>query len=312
MSPTKGVRGADEIAAPAALMTFPPLAYLLNCTLSVLNLLRECPVISAREAVLQEIRVVLVDCCRFLVGLAGDVQARGAKYLSSPGALANALSKEKARLTGSEVSPSGGVSEGEGSVAGQGGGTKGERSMDKLYGAALAKELIPHLLVCFELIYSGSAGGGGSNANSAGSKSGRLGTASPSGKSLLGAENGDTDTMSSTAKQTAGGFKVKKLADARALMSAEAYAVLSTCWVMLQEGRLLAPDAKKEEPKASLPSVLAAAPIDLLVSTAPSAATHGSAGHGAAASVEVEASSSPAAPGEAVAATAAAASAGVK
>ena len=37
--------GHDDVPAPASLLAFPPLAYLLNSFLSVFNLLRECPIV---------------------------------------------------------------------------------------------------------------------------------------------------------------------------------------------------------------------------------------------------------------------------
>ena len=118
----------DDVPAPAAVMAYPPLAYFLNSILSGLNFLRECPMLSAKEAILAELVGVLLDSCVFFVELSSDISVRGAKYLPQESTgRAGAVGAEKA-----------------GAVL----------SMDAQYASVLAQELIPHILVCFEHIYN--------------------------------------------------------------------------------------------------------------------------------------------------------------
>lgn len=118
----------DDVPAPTAVMAYPPLAYFLNSILSGLNFLRECPMLSAKEALLSELVAVLLDSCVFFVELSSDIRVRGAKYLPQEAA-------GRAVATGIEKA---------GAVL----------SMDVQYASVLAQELIPHILVCFEHIYN--------------------------------------------------------------------------------------------------------------------------------------------------------------
>lgn len=118
----------DDVPAPTAVMAYPPLAYFLNSILSGLNFLRECPMLSAKEALLSELVAVLLDSCVFFVELSSDIRVRGAKYLPQEAtgrAVATGIEKAGAVL-----------------------------SMDAQYASVLAQELIPHILVCFEHIYN--------------------------------------------------------------------------------------------------------------------------------------------------------------
>jgi hypothetical protein len=118
----------DDVPAPAAVMAYPPLAYFLNSILSGLNFLRECPMLSAKEALLAELVGVLLDSCVFFVELSSDISVRGAKYLPQEAA-------GRGAATGTEKAST-------------------ALSMDAQYAAVLAQELIPHILVCFEHIYN--------------------------------------------------------------------------------------------------------------------------------------------------------------
>ena len=118
----------DDVPAPTAVMAYPPLAYFLNSILSGLNFLRECPMLSAKEALLSELVAVLLDSCVFFVELSSDIRVRGAKYLPQE-------ATGRAVATGVEKA---------GTVL----------SMDAQYASVLAQELIPHILVCFEHIYN--------------------------------------------------------------------------------------------------------------------------------------------------------------
>lgn len=118
----------DDVPAPTAVMAYPPLAYFLNSILSGLNFLRECPMLSAKEALLSELVAVLLDSCVFFVELSSDIRVRGAKYLPQ---------EATGRAVATGVEKAGAI-----------------LSMDAQYASVLAQELIPHILVCFEHIYN--------------------------------------------------------------------------------------------------------------------------------------------------------------
>jgi hypothetical protein len=126
---------SDEVAAPSALMTFPPLAYLLNAILSSLNFLRECPMSVAEGAVLAELSSVLEDVCTYIHSIGADLQRRGRKYFGA--------SADGGKKNGGESSAEGAAGE----------------CIDQLYGDALAKELIPHAIYCLEKIYGSKPAG---------------------------------------------------------------------------------------------------------------------------------------------------------
>jgi hypothetical protein len=115
----------DDVPAPPAVMAYPPLAYFLNSILSGLNFLRECPMLSAKDALLAGLIAVLLDSCSFFVGLSSDIGARGMKYLPHGGQARGSSGNEKSA----------------------------NLSMDKQYASMLAQELLPHVLVCFEHIF---------------------------------------------------------------------------------------------------------------------------------------------------------------
>jgi hypothetical protein len=129
---SKATRGGERgTAPPAALMAFPPLAYLLNTLLTGLNFLKDTPLVAVQEKVLGHLEVVLKDVCHFLVSVSDDVRAKGKKYFSSSADLVRAA------------------------------GTLYPSCMDRVYATVISDELVMHSLRCFQMIYFGEGGAEG-------------------------------------------------------------------------------------------------------------------------------------------------------
>ena len=191
-------RTNDDVVAPAAAMTYPPLAYLLNALLTGLNFLRECPLLSAKEALHSELASVMRDCCSFLVGIAGDLRMRGNKYLPQSNVAAVKNKGKGADDTSSTASPA-----------------TSSLPMDKQYALVYVQEVIPHVLVCFEHVYTTDPATATTTAMSS-----RLGGARKQASASVG-------------------LKVESLIAAKDSLTAESYAALSVCWTMLRKAELL-------------------------------------------------------------------------
>ena len=113
-------------------MHFPPIAYLLNCILTHLNYLRECPLVTCEQPALDVVFAVLQDICTYLVSKATEIRTLGEKYL-------NVTSSGDRKKSSKEAS-----------------GEVKLESMEKRYAQALVQELLPHVLLCFDTIYNGN------------------------------------------------------------------------------------------------------------------------------------------------------------
>jgi hypothetical protein len=134
------VSGSDTLTASSThpspsssgLMSYPPLAYLLNSFLIGVNFLRECPLLSLRDQLLALFEQVFRDLCNFLVLSGDDIKMKGKKFiLDSPPAKDRHGSKSSTQNTVSY-----------------------EENMDKVYASKIMDEVIPHCLDCFKLIFS--------------------------------------------------------------------------------------------------------------------------------------------------------------
>jgi len=112
-------------------MRFPPIAYLLNSLLTHMNYIRECPLVTTEQPALQLLVSVFRNICAFLVQKAAEVRNVGDKYLGGTRG-----KKVPAKSTADD---------------------KTADHMDALYAQALAQELLPHLLLCFESIFNVNA-----------------------------------------------------------------------------------------------------------------------------------------------------------
>ena len=208
-------RANDDVPAPSAVMAYPPLAYFLNSILNGLNFLRECPMLSAKDALLGELISVLIDSCSFFVGLSSDVCVRGAKYLPQGGV------QNKNTRRGSET-----VNE-NGNGNGNGNGEKekniGLLPMDKQYAIMLAEELLPHVLLCFEHIFVCQLPN----------------TVTQSSTKSLSLKNIQPIEIGSKGRGKNVSLKVLTLSSARGSMSPVSYTALSTCWNMFRTADLI-------------------------------------------------------------------------
>eukprot|EP01034_Spumella_vulgaris_P021669 gene21669-27710_t len=136
---TAPVMTADnELSTPDSLMRFPPLAYLANSVVTTLNFLRECPLVTVKSCVLQEILNLSNELSVFIASKSTEICKAGTKYLSEDQSK-GAGGKSKVSSASSNLS----------AVAAP--------TMSVLYGQAVALDLFPHLLLCLEAIYSPSA-----------------------------------------------------------------------------------------------------------------------------------------------------------
>lgn len=208
--------GLDEVSSPTELMSYPPLAYLLNSVLGVFNFLRECPLTTAREALLGELSVVLQDCCKFLLSAATEVKARGVKYLSKSTSLASAFGGDRTKA-------SSGPSSATTPVPAPAPGGAGDRSLDRMYARAVCFELIPHILACFEHVYPP--------------------TSSLTAPTAPAGTTGSTGTSTAAPRARPTGLTITRLADARGRLGADVYTVLEKCCDILEQGGMLVPTA---------------------------------------------------------------------
>lgn len=130
----------DTSLAPSHLLIFPPLAYLLNSLLSTFNFLRECPIMSAREALLMEFELVMTDLLQYFANISLDLKSRGSRYLLTK------AGREK-QVVGNKDPGNFPLKQGLPSV-----------TMDKLYATALAQDFLPHILFCFEQVFPSKKG----------------------------------------------------------------------------------------------------------------------------------------------------------
>jgi hypothetical protein len=208
---TRPMKSAEDQAAPAVIMSFPPLAYLLNAVLCVLNQLRECPLMLAREACLQQIARMLEGVCQHLVFNSDDLRTRCTKYqeqilsdsrsrrqkkgldtvtVTPITGIPNALSTDEDTITPSRpveqppISPFG----------------------DIHYAKCIAQDVVPHVLYCFDCVFP-------------------------------------QPTVTSASKRSAPslsqGYHVDKLSDRPDILSSDTHQVLASCWQILSKGRLL-------------------------------------------------------------------------
>jgi hypothetical protein len=104
----------DEIPAPAALLTCPPLAYLLNAIIAGLNIVRDCPLPTLKSYLVKELDSLNQSIVVYLVKQSKYLAAKNAKYLVKSSA---------------------------------------NKSLDTLYASSYALHFLPHVLLCLETLY---------------------------------------------------------------------------------------------------------------------------------------------------------------
>lgn len=218
---------SGELAAPELLMHFPPLAYLLNSLLTHMNYLRECPLVTTEQPALAAVLQLFQDICAHLVEKRVEVRKLGEKYLSNP------LQAGKAkRETG-------------------GGDSVG---MDRLYARAIALELLPHVLICFETVYSPGGARLESKLRAVRARDVRRHSSTNTTLSVGGGAGNGANSLNCL---------VSNLYDARDLFEGGCIAQLEQVWSALVRGGLLTEEVLVTTAPAppAVPSVSVAAPV---------------------------------------------------
>ena len=183
-----------EIPTPHGLSAFPPLAFLTNALLSCLNLLRECPLISARGLVSDKLKNTLVHVCTLLVSCSSHIREKGILYL---------------RPTTGSVADKHSV---------------GKDHLDRMYACALAQDVLPHCLICFDSVYDET-----SYTSSADERP----PASVDAQTPIKAAVANTGTKAAT-------LHVERVMDAQSFLSKESFKILLACWTILTDSALIA------------------------------------------------------------------------
>lgn len=132
-----------EIPYPQILLKFPPLSFLLNAIISLLNFLRECPLCSLHESSLDMLFSVFMTVGRHIVDNFADIRMRGSKYFGD-GFMTNLGVRIESKLYGL------------GSHQGKSNPTSNVvvDKYDQLLVEAFLFDLVPHVVLCHEGIFA--------------------------------------------------------------------------------------------------------------------------------------------------------------
>jgi hypothetical protein len=213
----------DELAAPLVLMRYPPLAYLLNCLLSSLNYIRECPLVTVKEEVGAALQAAFEELSAYLVDRSTDVRELGSKYFG------DGYMRQTLNLFGAKGGDAGG------SASSQG---VSEEKMDKEYAMAMAHELFPHLLICLETIFNPNL-----TNFMAKIKKFKMQMAHARGSA-------NSSTSSSSATAPSGGFLLSSAGEGKELLGLTLFARMEGAWAVMARGGLL-PTASSAPPSAA-------------------------------------------------------------
>lgn len=213
-------------------MRFPPIAYLLNCLLTHMNYIRECPLVTTEVPALQLLVAMFQNICAFLVQKANEVRTLGEKYLDG------ARGGKKPSKSSADAS-------------------KKAETMDVLYAQALAQELLPHLLLCFESIFN-------TNAVRKDARSKAL-KAKELCRSSSHAQNPTAPISLAHPSGTRLVCLVQSLYDAQDLFDSDGLGRLEAVWTVLEKGGLLGVEVLQRQ----APVVHAPAPVVVPVVAAP-------------------------------------------
>ncbi len=192
---------AKDIPAPNVLASYPPLVFWVNSLLSSLNLLRECPIMSARSLVSDTFREAMLNICEYLVSTSSQLRAKGAKYLSSTGATAP--------------------------IAGEKHTAQSPDCLDRMYARTVAQDLLPHSLFCLDSIFDETANMREEKEKDTAARN--------NDKDLVTPAKASQTNYSHTRT-----LHVERLLDAQALLSKESFKTLQMCWTLLGDAGLVA------------------------------------------------------------------------
>lgn len=233
-----------ELAAPHLLMRFPPIAYLLNSLLTQLNYIRECPLVTTEQPALAAVFAVFQNVSAYLVQKSTEVRQSGERYLG-----ASKLDRKKTKA-----------------AVGEPASVEKKEPMDHLYAQAIALELLPHVLLCSDTIFSAQSVRLDAKMKALNAKELRRGTAASAG----GGGSGPAGATSGTSKLSC---LLTSLYDARDLVDVEVLEQVQRVWEVLVQGGLLQGDVLNRQPPQQ-PSALHSASLAPAVPTSgPAAAT---------------------------------------
>lgn len=111
----------DEITPSTLLLSYPPLSYFFNAIMKGLNVLRECPILTLKDFILNKLSIILDDAVLYFTNISQDIRVRGAKYLIS--------NKNKTK------------------------DSQEFEYLDIMYSHAMVHEFLPTILLCYDIIY---------------------------------------------------------------------------------------------------------------------------------------------------------------
>ncbi len=120
----------DDVAPPLSLLRFPPLAFFLNNCLILLNFLREFPLLTIVEDVLQLFSEYMLKLVTSLVEQSSELREKGSKFFGE-GFMSNLGGAAKKSATTSVL----------------------PEKLDMLYAEAVATDVIPYLFMCLLLSF---------------------------------------------------------------------------------------------------------------------------------------------------------------
>ena len=126
--------GSENTAKPTGemsspdLMSYPPLAYLLNSFLTGLNFLKGCPLLSLRDRLITQLEEIFGELCMYVVRKREFIATNGKKHMLASSSM-------------SSDDPKGHTNE----MCG--------KNMDKVYGALIVDEVITRCLDCMKVMY---------------------------------------------------------------------------------------------------------------------------------------------------------------
>lgn len=171
----------EEIVAPSCVLCYPPLAFLLNALLSGLNFLRECPMATARGALLYELELVLLDFVRYFIDIADEMETKSSKYFDNSnykkqnkGKINNNTNNNNRNNNISGLSSIAEINNSNELIDDE--KEKEKVSLTRRYASCMAHEVLPHVLRCFQgiFIFKSFSSSSGPTPTSAGSQGGQV------------------------------------------------------------------------------------------------------------------------------------------
>jgi hypothetical protein len=198
----------DEIAAPLEVMKFPPLAYLLNCVLIQLNFLRECPLLTAKEFILRLFANFFIDICDFVMENTNEIKKKSDKYLYDLYASKTASSQNYNNTNNNNKQQQHSENHDKKQVI----------YLDVLYQQNLLKNIIPHILICFETIFCSNPSSTSNNA------------VTVKYLNILKSRNNNVNLSSDNKHDLHFHYVLNNIQECKEVLNATSFQILEHCW----------------------------------------------------------------------------------